>query len=44
MNGQDMAICGLLNVTIARIERAEFAEAVGTLARLIEQLGGEVMQ
>jgi len=44
MNGQDTAICGLLNVVIARIERAEFAEAVGTLKRLIEQLGGEVMQ
>lgn len=44
MNGQDMAICGLLNIAIVRIERAEFAEAINTLTNLIEQLGGEVRQ
>ena len=44
MNGQDTAICGLLKVAIARIEQAQFSEAVGTLTRLIEQLGGEVSQ
>lgn len=42
--GVATAISGLLKVAVARIERAEFSEAVRILTELIEDLGGEVIE